>query len=107
MWLFKDKTVKIAFKSDDQTDLINEVRNDLNAWYLFDPAGKTPREPETIKPFTIVAASPNPQHYKEFFKLVGHKYYVPCWTLEELEKHRPHAAETVAPGNDFSFLFSS
>ncbi|KAL6042992.1 hypothetical protein QOT17_024139 [Balamuthia mandrillaris] len=79
-------------------ELFQTVRNDTDAWYLFDPCGDLPREPKEMVPFTAVAASPNLQHYKQFYKRTRNKYYIPCWSWEELKMHVPHAAQTVAPG---------
>lgn len=99
LWLFKDGKVEMT-KPDEATkrsELYDAVKSDQDAWYLFDP-GEIAKEPIEIAPFTIVSASPNPKHYKKLEKLTANKYYVPCWSWEELEKHLPHAAKTIAPG---------
>ncbi|KAL6040950.1 hypothetical protein QOT17_025158 [Balamuthia mandrillaris] len=100
VWLFKEGQVREApFEDKKQiVELFETVRNDTDAWYLFDPCGDIPREPKEMLPFTVVAASPNPQHYKQFYKRTANKYYIPCWSWEELKMHVPHAAQTVAPG---------
>ena len=62
--------------------------------YLFDPCGNTPREPTGVKAFTIVTASPNPAHYKQFLKRVGRMRLLPVWGVEEvleLRKSMPNA----------------
>lgn len=64
--------------------------NDANTFYLFDPAA-IPQEPEPCIAFTIVTASPNKAHYKDFLKQIGgEKYYMPCWTWEEVENILPY-----------------
>ena len=62
--------------------------------YLFDPCGETPREPMAVEAFTIVTASPNPAHYKQFLKRVGRIRLLPVWSEKEvleLRKSMPNA----------------
>ena len=65
-----------------------------DTFYLFDPADSSPRTPRLGLPaFTIVASSPNPVHYKQFFKQQAiARYYMPCWSLDELRSVLPHFA---------------
>jgi len=58
--------------------------------YLFDPYGDQPDEPRGCSALTIVAASPNPIHYKGFRKRkgCGVRFYMPVWSKEELQKFR-------------------
>jgi len=101
LWLFKDGSAELAQTTADIERLRNSERENNKAWYLFDPSGNSPREPMELKKlFTIVAASPNPRHFKQFVKRItlDNKRYVPCWSWEELQKFLPHAAATVAKG---------
>ncbi|KAL6066770.1 Death domain-containing protein [Balamuthia mandrillaris] len=88
VWLFKEGQVQEASLENTKqiVELFQTVENDTDAWYLFDPCGDIPREPKQMLPFTVVAASPNPQHYKQFYKRTRNKYYTPCWPWEELKK---------------------
>ncbi|KAL6070495.1 hypothetical protein QOT17_006761 [Balamuthia mandrillaris] len=99
VWLFKEGRVQAASREDKKqvVEIFQTVEHDTDACYLFDPCGDIPREPLEIRPFTVVTASPNPQHYKQFYKRTSDKYCVPCWSWEELKKHVSHAAQTVAP----------
>ena len=59
-------------------------------FYLFDPYGDQPDEPLDSSALTIIAASPNPFHYKGFRKRPGCKvrFFMPVWTEHELELFR-------------------
>jgi hypothetical protein len=63
------------------------AKNDL---YLFDPYGDQPDEPHGCSALTIVAASPNPIHYKGFRKRkgCGVRFFMPVWSEDELEVFR-------------------
>mgnify|MGYP007061233402 CR=1 FL=1 len=112
VWYFKDGQVEMPRRDADQRALIRDVaradyEKDRYPWYLFYPSVENAQEPtEIMNAFTIVAASPNPKHYKQFHKCTRHKLYIPCWSWEELEKFLPHAAATVAQGKVSILLFS-
>ena len=52
--------------------------------YLFDP-DENESHPLESDVFTIVATSPQVKHYKALRKDGGRRFYVPCWSLEELQ----------------------
>ena len=61
---------------------------DSSTVYLFDPAGNTgdSREPQRCDAFTVVTASPNPVHYKDFEAFEGARhnagnFYMAPWSL--------------------------
>lgn len=58
-----------------------------NSLYLFEPC-ESLTEPVYYSNraiWTIATCSPNPMRYKEFCKNGATKFYMPCWTLEELK----------------------
>jgi len=72
---------------------IGQLPNEIwhpSSIYLFDPYGGAPRESLGVPAFTIVTASPNKVHYKEFLKKVMRKCYLPVWSLEELRAVRSY-----------------
>ena len=70
--------------------------------YLFDPAGNTgeTREPQRCDAFTVVTASPNPAHYKDFKKhskvpgITPQTFYMAPWSLLELQAAAPYVGHT-------------
>ncbi len=56
--------------------------------YLFDP-DENESHPLESNVFTIVASSPQEKHYKALKKKGAGRYYVPCWTLDELKTAWP------------------
>ena len=83
---FHDK----VFTSDDVRALVASMLKFMdpdNSLYLFEPV-ESLTEPvyypnRAIR--TIATCSPNPVRYKEFCKNGAVKFYMPCWTLEELK----------------------
>ena len=57
-------------KMDWRRRSVVKLLYDSSTVYLFDPAGNTgdSREPQRCDAFTVVTASPNPVHYKDFKK---------------------------------------
>ena len=90
VWLFKDGKCFHEKQGSKTSTLIDEIDNDKEAVYLFDPdAGKgEPTFP--VQAFTIIASSPNKANYKEFNKAMAahtigeRRRYFPCWSLDEL-----------------------
>jgi hypothetical protein len=71
--------------------------DDPSTVYLFDPAGHgtgETREPYRCRAFTIVASSPNPNHYRDFLKHGGEKLVMAPWALEELVAVAPFVRGT-------------
>jgi len=66
-WLFSSDTLSYQDYPDDLG------AEDL---YLYDPAG-VPAEPIRVQAFTVIATSPDRSPYKQFFKRVGIKLYLP------------------------------
>jgi len=66
-----------------------------STYYLFDPYGNEADEARGTYAFTIVASSPNPDHFKGFQKRLRCEttFFMPCWSLEEL-----YAIRASAPG---------
>ncbi|KAL6080503.1 hypothetical protein QOT17_000143 [Balamuthia mandrillaris] len=100
VWLFKESQVQEAFLEDKKQsiELFQIVENDVDAWYLFDSCGDIPKEPLEMRPFTVITASSNPQHNKQFYERTRNKYFIPCWSWKELKKYVHSAAQIVAPG---------
>jgi hypothetical protein len=82
IWVFNESNVNCFTKGTHVPEL-----NNPETLFLFDPYGNgNPREPKQCSAFGVIAASPNPSHYKQFHKNVGRKLYIPVWSLEELER---------------------
>jgi len=68
--------------------LFDSLRNNAEAFYLYDPAGPTSDEPQGLtKAFTVVTSSPNREDvYTQFARNPGiSKVYLPCYELEEMK----------------------
>lgn len=84
-WLFNSDGSVNVFAPITSLAFPSTITDDANSIYLFDPAGKDPREPRQVSAFTVVTASPDPRHYQQFNKRIGNKkYYMPCWTRDEI-----------------------
>lgn len=90
-WLFLSNGHVVQFDLESYFSYPPELQSP-DTFYFFDPADSSPRTPRLgIPAFTIVASSPNPVHYKQFFKQQAiARYYMPCWSLDELHSVLPH-----------------
>ena len=68
--------------------------------YLYEPRGLL-QEPVGSRFKTIATCSPNRRHYKEFCKNGAIKFYMPCWTLNEIKAVGAHVASNRADMKDF------
>ena len=81
---------------------------DPSTVYLFDPAGNAAdsREPQRCDAFTVVTASPNPAHYKDFKKhskvpgITPQTFYMEPWSLLELQAAAAAHVENTSGGLD-------
>jgi hypothetical protein len=88
-WLFKPDGTVVTVRPPIEPYPLD--LDDLRTFYLYDACGGSPREPISRKAFTIVAASPNNKHYKEFLRKKGvQKFYMPCWTWDEIRQTVTH-----------------
>jgi hypothetical protein len=76
------------FPQDDKAFSSSPMSLDIfetdSALYLFEPGGSLFEPPDTeIK--TVATCSPDARRYKEFCKRGGVKYYMPGWSLDELQ----------------------
>ena len=88
MWLFDPNgAVTHYFRVGELNPVFASKRDDYR---LFDPYGDQPDEPKGGSAFTIIAASPNPIHYKGFRKRKGCKvrFFMPVWSKAELKLFR-------------------
>src|SRR5262249_23110965 len=67
--------------------------SDPKTWYLIDPSNEW-REPARVPAITVMAASPNKQHYKQWLKEVATMFWMSVWSLEELAAIREYSAQT-------------
>jgi len=73
-------------------DWPSDFRQDKDAVLLFDPAASGAAvEPLQVRQFTVVTASPNRQHFKEFLKQVKNLRFLPVWSLDDLARILPFA----------------
>ena len=78
-----DRSYKVWITYNFQPESCS-LLNDLNNYYLIDP--KTPDDPVHVSAHTVLCASPNKAHYKEFFKIMNSDMWcMPVWTKEELK----------------------
>jgi len=91
-WLFKDGRCYHAKNEDGMILLLDQVENDKESFYLFDPDRKSNNTPIPVDAFTIICSSPNKDHYGDFQKRLrttapkGFFRYFPCWELDELKQ---------------------
>lgn len=90
-WLFQPDGTVSSFNPNWRGNFPQEILMDSKSFYLFDPAGKNPREPTQTAAFTVVAASSDPRHYFQFNKRNRNKKFImPPWTEAEIDRILPH-----------------
>ena len=92
MWYFFHSSSEHIYEGDVRTKRWwpQEFSSDLGAFFIFDPAASgTLVEPLLVDQFTVVTASPNRKHFKEFLKGAGQLRFLPSWSLADLERILP------------------
>ena len=93
LWLFFDPNsdhVQVAAVST-VLGWPKEFSSDLGAVLIFDPAASgSAVEPLLVDQFTVVTASPNRLHFKEFLKTAGQLRFLPFWSSEDLKRILPY-----------------
>jgi hypothetical protein len=90
VWLFKDGQCQREEHGSKGSILRQEIDQDKDAVYLFDPDAGEGEPTFPLQAFTIIASSPNKANYKEFDKALAantvgsRKRYFPCWSVQEL-----------------------
>jgi len=92
LWLYFDLNSDSVGISPVKTVLgwPQEFSNDIGAFFLFDPAASGYAvEPLLVHQFTVVTASPNRKHFKEFIKTAQMRF-LPSWSLADLDRILPY-----------------
>lgn len=92
-WLFFDLAAEYVYDCDVHTDRWwpKEFSSDMGAVLIFDPAASgSAVEPLLVDQFTVVTASPNRLHFKEFLKTAGQMRFLPFWSREDLKRILPY-----------------
>jgi hypothetical protein len=84
------------FEVSDSRASFKDVLGDEAAYYLFDPHETQRIEAELVQAVTIVAASPNLDHYRAFSKDNCCTFFVPVWDWDELKQVRSTCYATKA-----------
>src|SRR3546814_841308 len=90
---FFDPHVREVFSVSRSSTLVwsRDFAEDLGCVHIFDPsASGSAMEPLWVEQFTIVTASPNRLHFKEFLKRVGKLRFLPHWSLDDLMRILPY-----------------
>ena len=93
-WFFFDPLSESVVVVSRSTDLAwpPAFRADQGAVLIFDPAASGAAvEPLMVDQFTVVTASPNRLHFKEFLKHSAELRFLPPWSFEDLKSILPFA----------------
>mmetsp|Transcript_1142 Transcript_1142/g.1461 ORF Transcript_1142/g.1461 Transcript_1142/m.1461 type:complete len:538 (+) Transcript_1142:34-1647(+) len=83
-WLYRPNEATLCLEGVSPEDVFLEQLRSRSTVFLFDPNKDSPT---SVKAFTIIAASPQIENFKEFFKTEGvNKLFMPGWSRAEVEK---------------------